>query len=247
MKSIHPSTAKKIANLPAPKSPLKGRDHARKNFDFGLNNPLAKQLWNLIPSSHKDEVGHRRTGGYFGFTKVISPEAAKASQKVLAAISADLTAKSASREIKKQVSADKALLKERTRWLALPKFPTENLWDRRSTITVSEDGQTMIFTRRNDEVARITWEEAKTAITVSPTRWPLDAIKNAAFGLRASAVREGRHPFTLNLLKLEETELTGEEIQELIRLTQGQNHPFTGRALELKQKSGLTWNQISLP
>jgi hypothetical protein len=83
MKKIHPATAKKIKGLAAPKSPIKGRGFKRVDFNFSLANPLIKELWSIIPSAHKTEVGHRRTGGYFGFTKAISPEAAAACEKVL--------------------------------------------------------------------------------------------------------------------------------------------------------------------
>lgn len=69
-------TAKQIADtLPAkPAKPLKGRDHARV-FMPDLRNQVLREIWTAIPHSHKDEIGHRRTGGWFGFSKVISPEA----------------------------------------------------------------------------------------------------------------------------------------------------------------------------
>lgn len=39
-------------------------------------------------------------------------------------------------------------------------------------------------------------------------------------------------------------QLDDAERVELATLLHGKEHPFTGRALELKRKSGMSWNQL---
>lgn len=240
--NIHPATAKKIKNLPAPQSPLKGRGFARESFDFSLSNKLAAQLWNLIPVNHKDEVGSRSTGGYFSWSKVISPEAAKASAKVIAAIHADEKAKRIIREEKAAAKELRDMKKVRAKWLAAEVVTMDMIT---STDKIADE-QTIIFGAKRTSAA-ISLADAKAAIlAAAESIHPYGVVRRAAFGTVPSSAST-RGPIKVNAVKLEESELTNEEIREFIALVDGGMHPFTGRAVELKNKSGLTWNQIELP
>jgi hypothetical protein len=240
--NIHPATAKKIKNLPAPKSPLKGLGFARESFDFNLNNKIAAELWALIPSSHKDEVGSRRSGGYFSWSKVISPEAAKASAKVIAAIHADENAKRRAREEKAAAKEIRDMKKARAKWLAA-EVVTKDLIN--AYTDKVGDEQTIIFGAKRTS-ASMTLTEAKAAILAgAESMQPYEIARRAAFRIVPSSASP-RGPIKVNAVKLEESELTNEEIREFIALADGAMHPFAGRAVELKNKSGLTWNQIEL-
>ena len=63
-----------------PEKPLKGRGHARVWFHFNRKmkaHKTAATFFDLLPDEHKTEVAYRRKGGWFGFERYISPEAAE--------------------------------------------------------------------------------------------------------------------------------------------------------------------------
>jgi hypothetical protein len=240
MKSIHPLTAKKIKALPTPKAPLKGLGFAREDFDCNLKNPLAAKLWTLIPNSHKDEISNRRAGGYFSWSKVISPEAAKASAKVIQAIWEDEKAKAALRNQKAEEKTLRDLQKRRAEWLAAEVVTKDMI---NSSDKVSEDGQKVWFAAKRLSVC-LTLVDAKEALAASPeSADPYSVIRMAAFG-RKPATNQSALGVMINERMLNQATLTPEQMKEFLSLVQGQSHPFTGRALELKNKSGLTWSQI---
>lgn len=70
-----------------PTAPLKGAGYAREDFAAGNNKKLSMIL-EAIPSSHKDKIAQRRQKGHFSWSVVISPEAAKAFAKLIAAATA---------------------------------------------------------------------------------------------------------------------------------------------------------------
>jgi hypothetical protein len=107
MTTIHYATKNALRNLPAPSAPLKGRGHQRIDFEFSLSNPLAKSLWESIPFSHKEQIPHRQLKGFFRWTRVISPEAAKKAAKVIATLRADFQDKVAAKLAKEAASLPK--------------------------------------------------------------------------------------------------------------------------------------------
>lgn len=80
LKAIAPLKAK------SPKAPLKGSGHNR--VDFAKETPLEKMFFDLMPASHRDEVSTRRSKNNFTWTRVISPEAARAFARLAAKMSA---------------------------------------------------------------------------------------------------------------------------------------------------------------
>ena len=53
-------------------------------------------------------------------------------------------------------------------------------------------------------------------------------------------------PERANIANLIESPLTRAEIEEFVCLVDGNPHPFEGRVLELKAKSGLSWRKITM-
>jgi len=155
---------KRLRNLPSPSAPLKGKGYAREPFGLDLTSECARQLFAAIPERHKCEVVYRRTGGYFGHTRAISPEADKICAPVVSA-------------------NDKA---------ALAKARKKS----------GQRAKEMLVRRRNE-----------------PRPQPCGSLLDC--------------------------KLTDDERTELRELLENGQHPFTGRALELKHASGLSWGQIA--
>jgi len=89
-------------NLPsAPASPLKGAGYSRETFPWS-NDSLGRRLWEMVPSAHRDEVAYRRQKGYFGWTKVVSPEALAELLRVEPTVQAAITQ---AKEDKKQAQS----------------------------------------------------------------------------------------------------------------------------------------------
>jgi hypothetical protein len=82
------------------------------------------------------------------------------------------------------------------------------------------------FQRRQREWER---QHSKRAVACGFSQWPVQASQ-------AERVLQAGY---------EQGQLTHEEHAEFAGLVRGRSHPFTGRALELKQKSGLTWSQLT--
>lgn len=167
---------KRLGNLKRPAAPLKGRGHARETLGVPFNTETAKRLWSAIPDSHKCEVAYRRTGGYFGHTVEVSPEAAKVCAEIVAAINAVTDA-----------ARNKQVAKE--------------------------------------HAAHIAWRQANRAAKQATSPRPQEPRPQPCGSLAASRLSEP-------------------ERDELRALLAAGQHPFTGRALELKHASGLSWGQI---
>lgn len=242
MTTIHPSTLKAIKNLKAPAAPLKGRGYAREDFDFPLSHKLAKQFWEALPRAHKNEVAARRSGSHFSWARVISPEAAKKGAKVITAIAESLKQ---GREAKEAAFAAKTARDEARhmeQWTKATCFADVlDLIPQVNTAWGPQiEGELLTFTARKGAKASLTFEQAQAAAIAGRN------LHQAAF---CRVTGEAKQP-TGGVIRVKtgaiwESQLTADEIAEFTSLVEGQTHPVQGRAMELKNKSGMTWNQLT--
>jgi len=233
--NIHSEVIQALKALPKyPAKPIMGRGYARERFDYDFTNKSAAELFRSTPANHV------YVSKYGGVSRYVSPEALHVMMPVFAQIDAEIEASRAKRATADQKKKTKAIEKVCATWQQADRITSGMLWDMDE---VSEDGQTITFKSRKGASVTMTLAECKAVIGSDVSSRPYDRIRRAAFAKFGRGPR-GESPVQIRAATLEKSALTEEEQVEFKMLLAASAHPYTGRTLELKQKSGLSWTEI---